>query len=383
MDNPWNIESIYELQFFTCQTCIFKNHSKQEIINHAYETHPESIECLKNIKDESLKDLLLPWNENIPFESQNISKMEQETKEEPKIKEELDEDMDDQNPKYHVYTLDADGKLCEYGVTEDSENITHNSQNMEISPEATISQLIEKNSPHKKPFQEIFEVNTAQDCQDKENYELVKDVIIEEINGEGEQNENYEPQDTIVQNVHASITKCDTCDICGLTVKDPEALKKHVQVIHEFEKDHKCYYCEKSFKKYEYLKTHIKSFHSEYERNKCDSCGKSFRYARDLKRHVKTVHEGVKDHKCDSCGKSFSQAWILKSHVKAVHEGVKDHKCDSCGKSFTQAVSLRTHVKAVHKGVKDHKCDSCGKSFSQAAHLRGHVKTVHKGVKDH
>ena len=122
MDNPCNIESIYELQYFTCPTCIFKNHSKQEIINHAYETHPESIECLKNIKDEALKDLVLPWNENIPFESQNISKNEQETYKEPKIKEELNEYMDDQNLKYHVYTLDADGKMCEYGVNEDSEN---------------------------------------------------------------------------------------------------------------------------------------------------------------------------------------------------------------------------------------------------------------------
>ena len=93
MDNPWNIKSIYELQFFTCPTCIFKNHSKQEIINHAYETHPESIECLKNIKDESLKDVVLPWNENIPFESQNVSEIKTEIKEEPKIKEEMDMEM--------------------------------------------------------------------------------------------------------------------------------------------------------------------------------------------------------------------------------------------------------------------------------------------------
>ena len=88
MENPWDIESIYDLQFFNCTSCIFKDHSKQEIINHAFEIHPESTECLKNIKDESLKDVVLPWNENIVFELRNFSKIKTEVKEEPQIKDE-------------------------------------------------------------------------------------------------------------------------------------------------------------------------------------------------------------------------------------------------------------------------------------------------------
>ena len=51
MENPWNIQTIYELQYFNCPSCIFKNHSKQEFINHAYDIHPESIEDLKSIDD--------------------------------------------------------------------------------------------------------------------------------------------------------------------------------------------------------------------------------------------------------------------------------------------------------------------------------------------
>ena len=53
-ENPWHIYSIYELQYFICPSCEFKNQSKQEIVNHAYEIHPESIDFLTNIKDESL-----------------------------------------------------------------------------------------------------------------------------------------------------------------------------------------------------------------------------------------------------------------------------------------------------------------------------------------
>ena len=63
MENPWNIISIYELQYFNCPSCIFKNNSKQEFINHACESHPETIEHLKNIQDKSLADIVLPWSE--------------------------------------------------------------------------------------------------------------------------------------------------------------------------------------------------------------------------------------------------------------------------------------------------------------------------------
>ena len=65
MKNPWNIQSIFEFQFFNCPSCTFKNNSKQEFVNHAYEIHPESIDFLMNINDNSLLDVQCPWNELI------------------------------------------------------------------------------------------------------------------------------------------------------------------------------------------------------------------------------------------------------------------------------------------------------------------------------
>ena len=50
-------------------------------------------------------------------------------------------------------------------------------------------------------------------------------------------NKPFKSQDTLVENVHASISKSDICDICGLAVKDAGALKKHVQVVHEIARD--------------------------------------------------------------------------------------------------------------------------------------------------
>ena len=59
--NPWNIQSLYELQFFNCPSCEFKNKSKQRFIDHAYKSHSDSINILLNIDDKSLTDIICPW----------------------------------------------------------------------------------------------------------------------------------------------------------------------------------------------------------------------------------------------------------------------------------------------------------------------------------
>ena len=58
--NPWNIQSLYDLQYYNCPECIYKINSKQEFINHAYSFHPESEEYLRNINDGSINDIEFP-----------------------------------------------------------------------------------------------------------------------------------------------------------------------------------------------------------------------------------------------------------------------------------------------------------------------------------
>ena len=60
IENPWHIQSIYDFQYFNCPSCIFKNHSKQEFINHIYGIHPDYIYHLSNVKDNSLSDVVFP-----------------------------------------------------------------------------------------------------------------------------------------------------------------------------------------------------------------------------------------------------------------------------------------------------------------------------------
>ena len=63
MEDPWNIQSLFELQYFVCPSCTYKNHSKQEFVDHAYNIHSESISQLKSITDDSISDVICPWNE--------------------------------------------------------------------------------------------------------------------------------------------------------------------------------------------------------------------------------------------------------------------------------------------------------------------------------
>ena len=78
-DNPWYIQSIYDLQYFICPSCAFKDHSKQEFIDHVYNIHPDSIEHLFNIKDDSVADIVFP---NYEIKEEFMSNIKVEIKEE-------------------------------------------------------------------------------------------------------------------------------------------------------------------------------------------------------------------------------------------------------------------------------------------------------------
>ena len=67
-ENPWNIESLYDLQYFNCPSCTYKNNLKQEFIDHAYHFHPESSWYLNNISDGSMTDVEIPNETKEPLD---------------------------------------------------------------------------------------------------------------------------------------------------------------------------------------------------------------------------------------------------------------------------------------------------------------------------
>ena len=61
VESPWDVKSIYEYYHFNCPTCSYKHSSKQNFVNHVANTHPESVDYLKNLSDGSLCDIETPW----------------------------------------------------------------------------------------------------------------------------------------------------------------------------------------------------------------------------------------------------------------------------------------------------------------------------------
>ena len=83
MDNPWKITSIYDFQYFNCPSCVYKNNSKQEFINHAYEVHSDCVNHLDNVDDDSLEDVSCPWKNSDVKTTENKSGLSEN--EDPKL----------------------------------------------------------------------------------------------------------------------------------------------------------------------------------------------------------------------------------------------------------------------------------------------------------
>ena len=73
VESPWQIQSIYELLYFNCPSCPYKNNSKQSFICHAFDAHQESVDFLRNISDGSLSNILCPWDSNNHESNDNIT----------------------------------------------------------------------------------------------------------------------------------------------------------------------------------------------------------------------------------------------------------------------------------------------------------------------
>ena len=106
---------------------------------------------------------------------------------------------------------------------------------------------------------------------------------------------------------------------------------------------------------------------------KCPLCKAIFEKA-NLKRHLRIVHEGRKDHKCEHCGKEYAEKKRLKTHIKREHDNIRDEKCNQCGKLFFSKQVLNEHIRNIHKHFSCHVCDE---TFPTNAILVEHSNMKH------
>ena len=195
MENPWNIHSIYEFQFFNCPSCVFKNHSKQEFINHAFEIHPDFVHNLNSIIDNSLLDVICPWNEPIT-----------------QIKTEDNENID--NKEIDVKDIKIESQ--NYDETDILEPLY-----TDIDP--LNEQLFEQNSNFHEGLKKYH-------CEKCGKYFATEQSLQRHISS-----------------IHEGV-KNHKCETCGKAFSQAADLKNHIRTIHEGVKNHKCDICGKAFR---------------------------------------------------------------------------------------------------------------------------------------
>ena len=251
--NPWDICSIYDLQYFNCPSCVFRISSKQEFINHAYEIHPDAIDYLIKINDNSLSDVFCPWSEislKIKIEEPDEYARKEISKSISSITYKIENtggNPDDENIK-----LDVKTELLDNNFTE-------------IEPEVSFSEGFED------PLNIEME-NPYYNCHKCENHFDTKSNLKKHI-----------------EITHQGRHKCDQCEkIFSL----PMNLKRHIKNVHEGRKDYICNDCGKSFIQSTDLNRHIRTVHEGFRDHACDLCGKTFITSVNLKTHIRTIHEG-------------------------------------------------------------------------------------------
>ena len=197
--SSWNIQSLYDLQFFNCPSCDYKDYSKQEFVDHAYNSHPEAYSYLNNINDGSTDDVLIPNDDSILD-----------------FKTELDTDIS--NP----YT-GLDVKIEEFDDMGMNENVKSNDPKLSFNNSYVAIELKDfKNDAYCELCETYF-------CDNKslEDHNTMEHDIKIEPNDNKDQNNN--------------------CNHCDLTFDDPESKKQHFISHHRDQLDHKCEHCDNAF----------------------------------------------------------------------------------------------------------------------------------------
>ena len=50
-NNPWSVKNLDEFLYYCCPECDVRNHSKELFLQHAFENHPDSKNCLPILID--------------------------------------------------------------------------------------------------------------------------------------------------------------------------------------------------------------------------------------------------------------------------------------------------------------------------------------------
>ena len=101
------------------------------------------------------------------------------------------------------------------------------------------------------------------------------------------------------------------CSTCRKTFGSNFALNRHVQAIHEGLRNFVCNTCGEGFTRRDQLTNHFRRNHENVQ-IQCQFCAQTFATNGNRTRHIQLVHQAQRNFKCVSCDMSFGQISDLK-----------------------------------------------------------------------
>ncbi|KAJ6649432.1 Zinc finger protein [Pseudolycoriella hygida] len=162
------------------------------------------------------------------------------------------------------------------------------------------------------------------------------------------------------------------CDICGLSIKNAENLKRHVRRVHSEERPYPCTICNVAFKTSTHLKRHNRK-HTQERNFECQYCHRTFIDAGTRDRHS-ILHIQERSIECEFCGKMFMTPVGLKNHI-GIHTLEKKFPCGlgSCTQSFVNSSSASIH-RRTHTINNLYHCSDCHVGFKELILLKMHLR---------
>ncbi|XP_035713559.1 zinc finger protein 816-like isoform X3 [Folsomia candida] len=165
------------------------------------------------------------------------------------------------------------------------------------------------------------------------------------------------------------------CTLCGKEFKRRAELVQHIPT-HTKEKPHNCAICGKSFARRTGLKSHEVTHLEKSTRDmlQCHVCPQTFITRQGLQRHVQIVHENQRNYPCTFSDKRFFNSSSLNDHVQAKHTSNIEliHSCDKCEYKSHSKVYLTKH--RIRHNPASRECYFCVKKFCTFRELVSHCR---------
>ena len=360
-ENPWKVSAIEDFQFFCCPECDCRNHSKDDFLAHAFETHPDAKEALKDIfgiytvievKAEKADDDISDIEQRPDLEGNN---------EPEELFEAIPEDdsfFSSENPEIKDT---KDPFLSNFVASIETKSAVSEAKSF---PSESSTQ-----SPGSSAF-------TCKNCKITfcSLTKLVDHKLSVHRSGGIKSSDVKKQQHKIV-----------SCKYCKAKYGSDADLKKHMLARHksafdQMEVDNsegtssmelyckECHICYNSRSK---LNMHLQKVHGS-DIYPCKVCKAKFGSEANLKHHSLERHKmliGGPDgdtFQCPTCNTQFNTSLQLRKHEDCHHKKAESYSCEFCGKVFTTKHSLISHSKRFHeKGtpIEEHECEFCGKKF--------------------